>query len=91
MVQTEAFVAFDTAKARNFVAIADAGRDGEVRCLGEFENSDAATRKLVNQLSKKYERLSFCYEAGPTGYGLFRLIQSLGRESRAFAHSQKAR
>jgi transposase len=80
MVQNEAFVAFDTAKARNSVAIADAGRHGEVRYLGEFENSDAATRKLVNQLSKKYDRLSFCYEAGPTGYGLFRLIQSLGHE-----------
>jgi transposase len=28
----------------------------------------------------KYRRLTFCYEAGPTGYGLYRLIKSLGHE-----------
>jgi len=33
----EAFVAFDTAKLRNAVAIADAGRNGEVRYLGEID------------------------------------------------------
>jgi transposase len=80
MANSEAFVAFDAAKVRNAVAIADTGRDGEVRYLGELENTEAATRKLVIQLAKKYDRLSFCYEAGPTGYGLFRLIQSLGHE-----------
>jgi hypothetical protein len=29
--QSDAFVALDTAKLRNAVAIADAGRDGEIR------------------------------------------------------------
>ena len=33
---SEAFVAFDTSKLRNAVAIADGGRAGEVRFLGEF-------------------------------------------------------
>jgi len=32
---SEAFVAFDTSKLRNAVAIADVGRTGEVRFLGE--------------------------------------------------------
>jgi transposase len=76
----EAFVAFDTSKLRNAVAIADAGRAGEVRFLGEIENSGAATAKLVRKLAAKYERLTFCYEAGPTGYGLYRQIGSLGHE-----------
>src|SRR5438477_11319802 len=75
---SEAFVAFDTSKLRNAVAIADAGRAGEVRFLGEIENSGAATAKLVRKLAAKYERLTFCYEAGPTGYGLYRQIESLG-------------
>jgi transposase len=35
----EVFVGLDTAKARNAVATAEAGRQGEVRYLGEFENS----------------------------------------------------
>ena len=76
----EAFVAFDTAKLRNAVAVADAGRNGEIRYLGEIDNSEAATRKLVAQLAGKYDRLTFCYEAGPTGYGLYRLIKSLGHD-----------
>jgi transposase len=77
---SEAFVAFDTSKLRNAVAIADAGRAGEVRFLGEIDNTPAATAKLVKKLAAKYERLSFCYEAGPTGYGLYRQITSLGQE-----------
>ena len=40
---SEAFVAFDTAKLRNAVAIADGGRGDEVRFLGEFDNTPAAT------------------------------------------------
>jgi transposase len=77
---SEAFVAFDTSKLRNAVAIADSGRGGEVRFLGEIENTGAATAKLVRKLAAKYERLMFCYEAGPTGYGLHRQIESLGYE-----------
>jgi transposase len=75
---SEAFVAFDTSKLRNAVAIADGGRGSEVRYLGEIENCDAATAKLVRKLAAKYQRLTFCYEAGPTGYGLHRQIKSLG-------------
>jgi len=75
---SEAFVAFDTSKTRNAVAIAEVGREGEVRFLGEIENSAAATGKLVRKLAAKYPRLTFCYEAGPTGYGLYRQIRSLG-------------
>ena len=77
---SEAFVAFDTSKLRNAVAIADPGRVGEVRFLGEIENTGTATAKLVKKLSAKYQRLTFCYEAGPTGYGLYRQIKSLGHE-----------
>ena len=77
---SEAFVGIDTSKLRNAVAIADAGRGGEVRFLGEIENTPAATAKLVRKLSSKYKRLTFCYEAGPTGYGLHRQIKGLGFE-----------
>jgi transposase len=75
---SEAFVAFDTSKLHNAVAVAEAGRDREVRFLGEIENSPAATAKLVRKLAGKYRRLTFCYEAGPTGYGLHRQLTSLG-------------
>lgn len=84
---SEAFVALDTAKLRNAVAIADAGRNGEIRYLGEIDNTETATRKLVVQLAGKYARLTFCYEAGPTGYGLYRLIKSLGHDCMVVAPS----
>lgn len=77
---SEAFVGFDTSKLRHAVAIADGGRTGELRYFGEIENTVAATAKLVRKLAGKYERVTFCYEAGPTGYGLHRQIKSLGHE-----------
>jgi transposase len=77
---SEVFIGIDTSKLRNAVAIADGVRGGEVRYQGEIDATDAATRKLVATLSGKYSKLTFCYEAGPTGYGLYRLITSLGHE-----------
>jgi transposase len=84
---SEVFVGIDTSKLRNAVAIAEAGRNGEVRYLGEIDTSEAATRKLVAKLAAKYRKLTFCYEAGPTGYGLYRLIKSLGHDCTVVAPS----
>jgi hypothetical protein len=36
--------------------------------------------KLVARLAAKYRHLTFCDEAGPSGYGLYRLLKSLGHE-----------
>jgi transposase len=77
---SRAFVGIDTSKLRNAVAVAEEGRDGEVRYLGEIDTAEAATRKLVIKLAAKYRQLTFCYEAGPTGYGLHRLIRELGHD-----------
>jgi transposase len=84
---SEAFVAFDTSKLRNAVAIAEAGRAGEVRFIGEIDNNPMATAKLVKKLAVKYDQLTFCYEAGPTGYGLYRQITHLGHECLVVAPS----
>ena len=64
---TEAFVAFDVAKLKHAVAVADSGRSGEVRFLGEIENRPAAIERTIKKLGKKYDRLHGCFEAGPTG------------------------
>ena len=66
---SEAFIGIDTSKLRNAIAIAEGGRGGEVRYVGEIDSADAATRRLVSKLAIKYRSLTFCYEAGPTGYG----------------------
>lgn len=82
-----AYVAFDTSKLRNAMAIAEAGRTGEVRFFGEIDNTASATSKLVKKLAGQYGRLAFCYEAGPTGYGLYRQITGLGHTCMVVAPS----
>jgi len=83
----EVFVGIDTAKAKNSVAIAEAGRQGEVRYLGEFANTPDAVAKLVRKLADRYETLHLCYEAGPTGYGLYRQILAMGHSCTVVAPS----
>jgi hypothetical protein len=56
------------------VAIAQAGRKGEGRYLGPLDTSEAATRKWIARLAANRGKLTFCYEAGPTGYGVYHLI-----------------
>lgn len=75
---TEVFVGIDVAKARNAIALADGERGGEVRYLGEVDACPASMCRVIKRIAAKYERVHFCYEAGPTGYGLHRLITSLG-------------
>src|SRR5262252_2662664 len=77
---SRAFVGIDTSKLRNAIAVAEDGRLGDVRFLGEIDTTEAATRKLVTKLATKYRQLTFCYEAGPTGYRLYRLIRKLGHD-----------
>jgi transposase len=75
-----AFVAFDVAKTKHAVAIAEPGRTGEVRFLGEVENTPARIERTMKKLAARYGRLQVCFEAGPTGYGLYRQIQELGHD-----------
>ena len=74
----QAFVGIDVAKLRNALAIAEDERGGEVRFVGEVDASEDCMRRTVKRIAAKYDRVHFCYEAGPTGYGLYRLITSLG-------------
>ena len=83
----EAFVGIDTAKARNAVAVAEGGRDGEIRYLGEFDNTPDGVLKLIRKLADRYETLHVCYEAAPTGYGLYRQVLALGHACTVVAPS----
>jgi transposase len=56
----------------------DGVRDGAVRYLGEFDADEATMRRVVKRLAAKHDCVHLCYEAGPTGYGLYRLIRSMG-------------
>jgi transposase len=67
------FVGMDVHKATISIAVAGGARGGEVRQLGNFLNRADHVGKLIERLSKTGgQRLRFCYEAGPCGYGLAR-------------------
>ena len=87
------FVGLDASKLKISVALAEDGRQGEVRFLGDIEHTPGAVRRLVTKLAGKYRRLLFCYEAGPTGYGLQRQISdppaTRSRVSRAIPSRRK--
>jgi transposase len=74
------FVGLDVHKATVCVAVAEGGRGGEVRQIGVFENRPEILSKMAARLGKGGRRLSFCFEAGPCGYGLHRLLTGCGHE-----------
>jgi transposase len=85
--QDTTYVAFDTSKETIAVAIAERGQRKEVRFFGTIASRAEAVRKLVEKLAKQHLRLAFCYEAGPTGYGLYRQIRAMGYECQVVAPS----
>ena len=81
------FVGLDVHKATVCVAIAESGRGGEVRQIGVFENRPEVLSRMATRLSKGGRRLSFCYEAGPCGYRLHRLLTGRGHHCLVVAPS----
>jgi transposase len=80
LMDTITYVGLDVHKATISVALAEGGRGGEIRQIGVFENRPEVLAKLAARLAKGGGQLSFCYEAGPCGYGLHRLLTGWGHD-----------
>lgn len=72
------FIGLDVHKNSIEVAIAESGRDGEVRSYGTIDGSLAALDKVVRKLVSQNYDLHFVYEAGPCGYDIYRHLTAQG-------------
>ena len=87
MNSSTSYVGLDVHKLTISVAIAEGGRDGDIRYYGVVENRADVLVKLVERLGRRGQPLQFCYEAGPCGYGLHRLLSGLGQDCTVVAPS----
>ncbi|MFC5652282.1 transposase [Paenibacillus solisilvae] len=78
MKDVQKFVGLVASKDTIAVAIADPGR-GEPRFHSTIQNKPENIRKLMKSLGDP-ENLFVCYEAGSSGYGIYRLLLSMDIE-----------
>jgi transposase len=78
MKDVQKFVGLDVSKDTIAVAIADPGR-GEPRFHSTIQNQPETIRKLMKKLGNPGDLL-VCYEAGSSGYGIYRLLLSMDIE-----------
>jgi transposase len=72
------YVGLDVHKDTTVIAVADDGRDGEVRLYGEISSDLGALEKVLRKLGGEGITLHVVYEAGPTGFVIYRRLQQLG-------------
>lgn len=86
MKKSNRYVGLDVHADSIAVAVAEEGRDGEVRSLGTIANQPEAIRKLMQRLGPT-KTLKVCYEAGPTGFVVYRQLLKLGVDCAVIAPS----
>jgi transposase len=77
-MHTDKYVGLDVHKDTTVVAVAEGGRDGEVRLYGTVSSDLHALEKVLRKVGGPSVTLHVVYEAGPTGYVVYRRLQQLG-------------
>ena len=85
MAEFRAYVGLDIHKETIATAVAWPGRE-EPEYRGVLQNRRQALQKLIRGLQGAHgEVLSFAYEAGPCGYGVYREITGTGHDCQVVA------
>lgn len=87
-MKTDKYVGLDVHKDTTVVAVAEGGREGEVRLYGTISSDLHALEKLLRKLGGADVRLHVVYEAGPTGYVVQRRLEQLGIDCLVVAPSR---
>lgn len=76
-MNTDKYVGLDVHKDTITVAVAEGGREGECRIYGTVSSDLHALEKVLRKLGGEAVRLHVVYEAGPTGYVVYRRLAQL--------------
>jgi transposase len=82
------FIGLDVHKETIEVVVADGGRDGELRHLGSISSDLHALERLITKLRADGSILHVAYEAGPTGFGIYRHLITMGIDCLVVAPSK---
>jgi transposase len=88
MKKNSIFVGLDVHKSSIDVALADSGRDSEVRFYGTIGGDLESLHKVVRKLQSNGATLRFVYEAGPCGYDIYRSLTDQGFDCVVIAPSK---